>query len=84
MNVFITLALQLTDMVKQHKKDMRKKQKELRKKQKQEEMAGFLDESSQMSDVRIHVKELSTGERRFRRKCCGQNIVGKILASLKV
>jgi hypothetical protein len=27
---------------------------------------------------------LSTGERRFRRKCCGQNIVGKILASLKV
>ena len=52
---------QLTDMVKQHKKDTRKKQKELRKKQKQEEMAGYLDESSQMSDVRIHVKELSTG-----------------------
>ena len=53
---------QLTDMVKQHKKDTRKKQKELRKKQKQEEMAGYLDESSQMSDVRIHVKELSTGK----------------------
>ena len=52
---------QLTDMVKQHKKDTRKKQKELKKKQKQEEMAGYLDESSQMSDVRIHVKELSTG-----------------------
>ena len=52
---------QLTDMVKQHKKEQRKKQKEMKKKQKQEEMVGFLDESSQMSDVRIHVKELSTG-----------------------
>ncbi len=53
---------QLTDMVKQHKKETKKKQKELRKKQKQEEMAGMLDESSQMSDVRIHVKEVSTGK----------------------
>jgi SWI/SNF-related matrix-associated actin-dependent regulator of chromatin subfamily A protein 2/4 len=53
---------QLTDMVKQHKKEQRKKQKEMKKKQKQEEMVGFLDESSQMSDVRIHVKELSTGK----------------------
>ena len=52
---------QLTDMVKQHKKETKKKQKEIKKKQKQEEMAGLLDESSQMSDVRIHVKELSTG-----------------------
>merc|ERR1711981_581318 len=39
----------------------RKRQKELRKKQKQEETL-LLDESSQMSDVRIHVKELSTGK----------------------
>ena len=52
---------QLTDMVKQHKKETKKKQKEIKKKQKQEDMAGLLDESSQMSDVRIHVKELSTG-----------------------
>merc|ERR1712083_1088844 len=52
---------QLTDMVKQHKKETRKRQKELRKKQKQEETL-LLDESSQMSDVRIHVKELSTGK----------------------
>ena len=28
----------------------------------QEEMAGYLDESSQMSDIRIHVKEISTGK----------------------
>lgn len=53
---------QLTDMVKQHKKETRKKQKEQRKKQKMEEMAGILDESSQMSDVRIHVKEISSGK----------------------
>merc|ERR1712226_523524 len=52
---------QLTDMVKQHKKETRKRQKEQRKKQKQEETL-LLDESSQMSDVRIHVKELSTGK----------------------
>merc|ERR1711913_152030 len=45
---------QLTDMVKQHKKETRKRQK-------QEENL-LLDESSQMSDVRIHVKELSTGK----------------------
>ena len=25
-------------------------------------MAGYLDESSQMSDIRIHVKEISTGK----------------------
>ena len=48
-------------MVKQHKKETRKRHKELRKKQKQEENL-LLDESSQMSDVRIHVKELSTGK----------------------
>ena len=53
---------QLTDMVKQHKKEMRRKAKEQKKKQRKEEMAGMLDESSQMSDVRIHVKELSTGK----------------------
>merc|ERR1719367_1195304 len=52
---------QLTDMVKQHKKETRKRQKELKKRQKQEENL-LLDESSQMSDVRIHVKELSTGK----------------------
>jgi SWI/SNF-related matrix-associated actin-dependent regulator of chromatin subfamily A protein 2/4 len=28
----------------------------------QEEMAGYLDESSQMSDIRIHVKEISSGK----------------------
>ena len=49
---------QLTDMVKQHKKETRKKQKELKKQQRLEEMA--IDENS-MSDVRIHVKEVSTG-----------------------
>ena len=52
---------QLTDMVKQHKKETRKRHKDLKKKQKQEENL-LLDESSQMSDVRIHVKELSTGK----------------------
>merc|ERR1719369_2683062 len=46
---------QLTDMVKQHKKDTRKKQREIRRQQRQEELA--LDENS-MSDVRIHVKEI--------------------------
>ena len=53
---------QLTDMVKQHKKEQRKKQKEMKKQQRKEDMAGLLDESSQMSDVRIHVKETSTGK----------------------
>merc|ERR1719245_2937692 len=48
-------------MVKQHKKETRKRHKELKKKQRQEENL-LLDESSQMSDVRIHVKELSTGK----------------------
>jgi SWI/SNF-related matrix-associated actin-dependent regulator of chromatin subfamily A protein 2/4 len=47
---------QLTDMVKQHKKDTRKKQKEILKKQRMEEM--MLDET----DVRIHVKETLTGK----------------------
>ena len=55
---------QLTDMVKQHKKEQRKKQKEIKKAQKKENaaIAGILDESSQMSDIRIHVKETSTGK----------------------
>lgn len=52
---------QLTDMVKQHKKETRLKQKELKKQQRREEMAGMMDENS-MSDVRIHVKEISTGK----------------------
>merc|ERR1712076_139790 len=39
---------QLTDMVKQHKKETRKRHKDLKKKQKQEENL-LLDESSQMS-----------------------------------
>ena len=47
---------QLTDMVKQHKKDTRKKQKELKKLQQMEE-AGALG-----VDVRIHVKETATGK----------------------
>ena len=53
---------QLTDMVKQHKKEQRKKLKEMKKAQRKDEIAGILDESSQMSDVRIHVKETSTGK----------------------
>lgn len=52
---------QLTDMVKQHKVEQVQKQKELKKKAKMEN-AAMLDESSQMSDVRVHVKELSTGK----------------------
>merc|ERR1711899_97614 len=39
---------QLTDMVKAHKKDMRKKQRELKKRQKQEEMALHEDSMSEM------------------------------------
>ena len=39
---------QLTDMVKQHKKEQRLKLKEQKKRQRQEEMAGMLDESSQV------------------------------------
>merc|ERR1712020_271364 len=50
---------QLTDMVKQHKKETRQKQREIRRQQRREELA--LDENS-MSDVRIHVKEISTGK----------------------
>lgn len=52
---------QLTDMVKQHKTETKNRAKELRKKQRQEEMAS-LDESSNMSEIRIHVKETSTGK----------------------
>ena len=50
---------QLTDMVKAHKKDTRKKQKEREKQQKREEMA--LNEDS-MTELRVHVKEVSTGK----------------------
>merc|ERR1711976_439218 len=54
---------QLTEMVKQHKKEQKQKKKELIKAEKKElEMAGMLDESSQMSEVRVHVKEVSTGK----------------------
>ena len=51
---------QLTDMVKQHKKDTRKKERELKRLQRREELG--TDENSMGADVRIHVKELSTGE----------------------
>ena len=50
---------QLTDMVKQHKKEQRKKQKE-QKKAAKKESEGLLDETSQ-DTVRVHVKETSTG-----------------------
>merc|ERR1712223_1066533 len=50
---------QLTDMVKAHKEDTRKKQKEREKQQKREEMA--LNEDS-MTELRVHVKEVSTGK----------------------
>jgi SWI/SNF-related matrix-associated actin-dependent regulator of chromatin subfamily A protein 2/4 len=53
---------QLTDMVKQHKKETKQKQKEARKKQKQEEMTGMLDESSQNLEMRVRVKEMSSGK----------------------
>uniref|UniRef100_A0A0K2UZD9 Uncharacterized protein n=1 Tax=Lepeophtheirus salmonis TaxID=72036 RepID=A0A0K2UZD9_LEPSM len=53
---------QLTDMVKQHKKEQKKLRKEAKKKQKLEEMVGILDESSQMSDIRIPVKEILSGK----------------------
>ena len=53
---------QLTDMVKQHKKDQRLKIKEAKKRQRQEEMAGMLDESSQNAEMRVRVKEISTGK----------------------
>lgn len=52
---------QLTDMVKQHKKETRKKLREIKKQQRHEESL-MLDESSQMSDIRVHVKEISTGK----------------------
>ena len=50
---------QLTDMVKQHKKETRRKEREMQKAQRREEMG--TDENS-MSDMRIHVKEISTGK----------------------
>ncbi|XP_040573300.1 ATP-dependent helicase brm isoform X2 [Lepeophtheirus salmonis] len=53
---------QLTDMVKQHKKDQKKLKREAKKKQKQEEMLGILDDNSQASDIRIPVKEISSGK----------------------
>lgn len=49
---------QLTDMVKQHKKDTRTKQKQAQKQAKAAELG--LDESSQ-AELRVRVKELSTG-----------------------
>ena len=53
---------QLTDMVKQHKKEQRLKMKEAKKRQRQEEMAGMLDENSQNAEMRVRVKEISTGK----------------------
>ena len=54
---------QLTDMVKQHKKETKKKQKEMKKQQKlKERLAANIDESSNMSDFRVHVKEVTTGK----------------------
>ncbi len=55
---------QLTDMVKHHKKETRRKQREARKQQKREETSKIDgDENSQMSgEVRIHVREISTGK----------------------
>ncbi len=55
---------QLTDMVKQHKKEQKKKLKEMKRLQKKEEMAANMDESSNMSmaDYRVHVKEIDTGK----------------------
>jgi len=50
---------QLTDMVRAHKKDMRKKQRDVEKQKKRDEMA--LNEDS-MSEQRVHVKETSTGK----------------------
>merc|ERR1719367_1373037 len=50
---------QLTDMVKAHKKDMRKKQRDIEKEKKRAEMA--MNEDS-MSEQRVHVKEVSTGK----------------------
>ncbi len=54
---------QLTDMVKQHKKEQKKKMKELKRLQKKEQVAS-LDESSNisMADYRVHVKEIATGK----------------------
>lgn len=67
----------LTDMVKQHKLEQRRKQKEKRKGQKKKKKKsengeklegdkelpdGLLDESSQQSDLRVNVMETSTGK----------------------
>ena len=46
---------QLTDMVKAHKKDMRKKQRDIEKQKKAMEMA--MNEDS-MTELRVHVKEV--------------------------
>merc|ERR1712156_743133 len=50
---------QLTDMVKAHKKDMRKKQRDIEKEKKRAEMA--MNEDS-MTEQRVHVKEVATGK----------------------
>merc|ERR1712223_670320 len=50
---------QLTDMVKQHKKETRKRQKELKKEKKRAEMA--MNEDS-MTEQRVYVKEVATGK----------------------
>merc|ERR1712223_1104121 len=50
---------QLTDMVKAHKKEMRKKQRDIEKEKKRAEMA--MNEDS-MTEQRVHVKEVATGK----------------------
>merc|ERR1712223_265171 len=50
---------QLTDMVKAHKKDMRKKQRDIEKEKKRAEMA--MNEDS-MTEQRVYVKEVATGK----------------------
>jgi len=50
---------QLTDMVRAHKKDMSKKQKEIEKEKRRAERA--MNEDS-MTELRVHVKEVSTGK----------------------
>lgn len=57
----------LTEMVKQHKIEQRRKQKELKKKRKRNRMEdgsidALHDESSQTSDVRVTVIETATGK----------------------
>ena len=50
---------QLTDMVKAHKKDMRKKQRDIEKQKKAMEMA--LNDDS-MTELRVRVRDVSTGK----------------------